>query len=510
MPYKRNKKEAAYGRNLDSRQPAEWSHPELVKWWVAGNADSIDMLCDDSIPLEKRLKRQQKFKDAAAEMYANKPYDPFNGIDWKAKDTEGNFIKYAIMTKYEARGCPEEPETPTNVYLTLPTTPIEGKIPVIYYVMGGALFTHDIRIFPEIMRWARDFNCAVVAADYRSPLEGVYPAAINDLHAGYQWISDHADEYNLDADNVTLFGESTGAHLALALAFRLKRYGFKPRGCVANDPMVDDRNYWESNKLIKDPCDATRAHAMFATYVGWENCGTNLLGPEAFANHATVEECKYLCPVYLNVGESDQDRDATMEFAGKLYAAKVPCSLHVWQGAAHATLYYARKTEMAKIFWDNLNHDIKCCMKYDMRRDEAWFEKMDKIQAQIAAEREAAERATDAEKAAKAAKKAAEAAVAAEVAAAAEKVEEVVAEEEGMSIEKAVIDAVAASYERAAADLTMDTDISKFDNNSSTKVIKTAMFISENLDLEEELEFEDLADFCTVGEIVNMLKERLG
>jgi hypothetical protein len=36
------------------------------------------------------------------------------------------------------------------------------------------------------------------------------------------------------------------------------------------------------------------------------------------------------------------------------------------------------------------------------------------------------------------------------------------------------------------------------------------MFISENLDLEEELEFEDLADFCTVGEIVNMLKERLG
>ena len=508
MPFKRNLKEAAYGRNLDSRQPMEWSHPELTKWWVAGNADSIDMLCDESIPLEKRLKRQQKFRDAAAEMYAAKPYDPFNGIDWKAKDEDGNFIKYAQMTKYDAPGCPEEAETHTNVYLTLPTEKPEGKLPVIYYVMGGALFTHDIRIFPEILRWARDFNCAVVAADYRSPLEGVYPAAINDLHAGYQWIVENADEYGLDADNITLFGESSGAHLALAMAFRLKRYGYKPRGVVANDPMVDDRNYWESNKLIKDPCDATRAHCMFATYVGWENCGSNLMGPEAFANHATVEECKYLCPIYLNVGESDQDRDATIEFATKLYKAKVPCSLHVWEGSAHATLYYARKTEMAKVFWANLNHDIECCMKYDMRRDEAWFEKMDEIQAQVAVERDEAAATADAEKAAKAAKKAAEAAAAAP---AAEKpaAEEPAAEGE-MTILDAVIAAVAESYDRSAADLNADTNIGEFDNANSSRVIKTAMFIGENLDLDDDLEFEDLAELNTIGEIVAMLEERLG
>jgi hypothetical protein len=134
---------------------------------------------------------------------------------------------------------------------------------------------------------------------------------------------------------------------------------------------------------------------------------------------------------------------------------------------------------------------------------------MDEIQAQVAVEREAAAAAADAEKAAKAAKKAAEAAAEA-AAAAAPKVEEPVAAEGEMTIEQAVIAAVAESYDRAATDLDMDTDISKFDNNSSTKVIKTAMFISENLDLEEELEFEDIADFSTVGEIVAMLKERLG
>ena len=73
-------------------------------------------------------------------------------------------------------------------------------------------------------------------------------------------------------------------------------------------------------------------------------------------------------------GESDQDRDGTIEFAKKLYQAKVPCSLHVWEGAAHATLYYARKTPMAERFWTNLREDIKCCMNYDMRRPWAWEE----------------------------------------------------------------------------------------------------------------------------------------
>ena len=79
-----------------------------------------------------------------------------------------------------------------------------------------------------------------------------------------------------------------------------------------------------------------------------------------------------------------------------------------------------------------------------------------------------------------------------------------------MTIEQAAIAAVAESYDRAASDLNADTNIAEFDNANSSRVIKTAMFIGENLDLDEDLEFEDLADLSTIGEIVAMLKERLG
>lgn len=73
-----------------------------------------------------------------------------------------------------------------------------------------------------------------------------------------------------------------------------------------------------------------------------------------------------------------------------------------------------------------------------------------------------------------------------------------------------VIDAVAESYELDASAVTEDLDFAAQPNNSSSKVLKTALFIGENLDLEDDLEFEDLADLATVKDVVDMLVERLG
>ena len=57
-----------------------------------------------------------------------------------------------------------------------------------------------------------------------------------------------------------------------------------------------------------------------------------------------------------------------MDFAGKCYAAKVPCSTHVWFGAAHATLWNSRGTAMSERFFEVLHGDIRDCLTYDLRR----------------------------------------------------------------------------------------------------------------------------------------------
>ena len=109
-------------------------------------------------------------------------------------------------------------------------------------------------------------------------------------------------------------------------------------------------------------------------YYGPENVGSPYLGPEAFANRATIEECKGLPPIVMNVGESDMERDYVLDFARKCYAARVPCSVHVWQGCGHGSLWFTTEGEcrMADRFWNNFYGDIMDCFEYDMRRPWAW------------------------------------------------------------------------------------------------------------------------------------------
>lgn len=73
-----------------------------------------------------------------------------------------------------------------------------------------------------------------------------------------------------------------------------------------------------------------------------------------------------------------------------------------------------------------------------------------------------------------------------------------------------VIDAVSEAYDVDAANLSAETRFSEMTNNSSSRVLKTALFIGENLDLEDDLEFDDLASLQSIQEIVDMLAERLG
>jgi acetyl esterase/lipase len=363
MPYKEPLLEENYGRNTDNRNDAKWSHPELTDWWAAGNADVVNMCCDEDTPLEKRQKRLKKMIDTSTNWLEGQGYLPFEGKDFG----EGN--GFGVLKSFACHGTPEEgADAEHEVYAVIPNQKSRKPRGVIYFVMGGCFFMQEPSLYPELLRWAARFNVVVVSPRYSTLLDARYPTQINEAHAGYIWMQENAEMLGVNPDNAVLFGLSTGAHLALSLAFRLKRYGVTPKGCVLADPMIEDRNIFESSKIIKDSGDARLTHTLFTSYVGFENCGTNYIGPEAFGNHATADECKGLCPVFLHVGESDQDRDPAMDFISKLHKARVPASLHVWLGAAHATLWNSSGTSMSERFFNILYGDIKDCLSYDLRR----------------------------------------------------------------------------------------------------------------------------------------------
>lgn len=55
---------------------------------------------------------------------------------------------------------------------------------------------------------------AVVTVNYRLSGEETFPGAISDVKAAIRYIKAHASEYNLDSENIAVWGDSAGGNLA--------------------------------------------------------------------------------------------------------------------------------------------------------------------------------------------------------------------------------------------------------------------------------------------------------
>jgi acetyl esterase/lipase len=176
-----------------------------------------------------------------------------------------------------------------------------------------------------------------------------------------------------DSDRIVVTGTSSGGHLSLALGFRLKRYGYKPRGIVANDPICDDRAIYPSQKFEHKSWGAHQEHRSNLAWLGEDNYNLPTLSPEAFPNRATVEECIGYPPTFIHLGENDPERDAGLSFAQKLLAANVFTEIHEWAGSAHAAFIVADPKLPIKQRYDAVfQGNIADCLKYDFRR--SWLE----------------------------------------------------------------------------------------------------------------------------------------
>lgn len=87
--------------------------------------------------------------------------------------------------------------------------------PVIIAIHGGA-FKMGSKTGGDLTSMLEGVNhgYAVVCVDYRLSGEETFPGAISDIKAAIRFIKAHAEEYNLDAENIAVWGDSAGGNLA--------------------------------------------------------------------------------------------------------------------------------------------------------------------------------------------------------------------------------------------------------------------------------------------------------
>ena len=352
--YKNMRVESGY---LDDRSDPKWGHPLLRDSWPPMSAGMN--FYDESIPLDVRKAARDEQMTAIAQMLG--PVD----IPWQS---------------FTAPGCPEEPDTPVEVRVSIPEGDYDGLRPIVFgLVAGGMVFVSPSMFAFQYKGYQDALGAIIVCPIFRGCLDAPYPAAINDCHAAYAWTVEHAKELGGDPDNIVLQGGSTGGHLGLALPFRLKRYGFSPKATVVRCPITDDRLTKRSSRVFfgtgedgGSDWDGVSLHQYASSWMGRDNMASPVVSPEAFANHATVEDCRGLCPVFLAEYEDDPDRDYCIEFVQKLLEANVYVEFHLLGGQSHSSAAAAQMDPNVAILAGESEQitikALKDAFTYDLRR----------------------------------------------------------------------------------------------------------------------------------------------
>lgn len=225
--------------------------------------------------------------------------------------------------------------TPVRLVILRPRG-LDGDLPVIYHVHGGGMVVGTpYDVLPSLGVTALDLGAAIVSVDYRLAPEHPYPAPLEDVCAGLEWVWMHAHELGVDPDRIILEGMSAGGGLAAGAAL-WARDRRRPAllGQMLVYPMLDHRNDSASARQMAGAgtWDRTANATGWAAYLGD-------LADDAvpiYASPALAEDLSGLPPTFIEVGSAETFRDEDVDYARRMWACGGDAELHVWPGGAHA------------------------------------------------------------------------------------------------------------------------------------------------------------------------------
>lgn len=123
-----------------------------------------------------------------------------------------------------------------------------GTPGMLVYFHGGGFVTGSITSHDApVKTLAHESGVIVCSVEYRCGPENMFPAAVEDALAAYEWAREHADDFGADRARVGVAGDSAGGNLAAVVCHLAKR---KPTHQVLIYPAIDWWRRTESHKTF--------------------------------------------------------------------------------------------------------------------------------------------------------------------------------------------------------------------------------------------------------------------
>ncbi|MCB9940527.1 MAG: alpha/beta hydrolase [Planctomycetaceae bacterium] len=232
---------------------------------------------------------------------------------------------------------------PVRVYW--PTSGAE--LPVVIYYHGGGWVLGNLDTHDSLCRHlAKQAKCVVVAVDYRLAPDAKFPAAFDDCFDATAYVSQHAEEFNVDPSRLVVAGDSAGGNLAAAVAIRAAEVGLPAiRSQVLIYPVVEPQFETESYLAHSEGFGLTRRTMMWfwEQYLGHED---HTASPYAVPSRATNHS--ELPPAHVITAEYDVLLTEGESYAARLQAAGVPTTIRRYDGMIHGFVHFSGVFDVGK------------------------------------------------------------------------------------------------------------------------------------------------------------------
>lgn len=142
---------------------------------------------------------------------------------------------------------------------------VDAVQPCVVFIPGSAWMKQDVYSRVAVMSEFARLGYVVAIVEYTHSGLASFPAPLKDVKAAIRYMRKNADKYGVDANNIFVWGDSSGGHLSLMSAFTNGMPEFEPdvysdisddvNACVAYYGVTDIR------AIHGDPCSTSTGGA---------------------------------------------------------------------------------------------------------------------------------------------------------------------------------------------------------------------------------------------------------
>jgi acetyl esterase/lipase len=155
----------------------------------------------------------ERIPAAARERLSRRRASVADSLGLGARRTQGRLIRDIEFAR------PEGQALHLDVYQPMLPPAMGERYPAVLVIHGGGWRNGDKHEYFEThSRHLANQGYVVFDIQYRLATVSKWPAQMDDVKAAIRWVRCHAEEYQIDPDQIHLLGRSAGAHLALMTA----------------------------------------------------------------------------------------------------------------------------------------------------------------------------------------------------------------------------------------------------------------------------------------------------